>query len=108
MKDLYPEALRLYKSKVGDMNRIRIHLSDSELKNSKEEIDDALQRLIIYRKKSSLRSIIISLILLSFGLIGIYCLKDRAGLIDLVIIGAIIGGGIGLLSKGIAEYIRVK
>lgn len=104
--NLYPEALRLFKSKITDKEKIRKLLS---LQNPNEEnaIEEAIERLDAYRKSTALKFLLLSLIILPLGILSAALLFDYAGIIEMVIIVLCIGIGIGLLAKGVTEFFKV-
>lgn len=106
--DLYPDALHLFKKKkITNMDKIRELLAYDNPGNN-EAIDDALFRLKGYRKSTGLRSLIIGAVLLPIGIVVTSFVWDKGGIIDMAIIGALLGGGIGLLIQGAKEYITMK
>lgn len=105
--DLYPEALRLFKSRVTNLNKIR-ELLEMKSPNNSEAVETAIVKLKAYRKSAGLRSLLIGIVLLPVGIFAAMFLMNRGGLIEMALIGALIGGGIGLLGKGAAEYIKMK
>ena len=106
--DLYQEAFKLYKkSKITNLDKIRELLTQQSAGNS-AAVEDAILRLRQYRKKEGLKMLIIGVVLsIAAVAFGSY-LWHGGGIIDMAILGGLIGGGLGALVKGIAEYFKMK
>ncbi|WP_029903360.1 hypothetical protein [Prevotella sp. 10(H)] len=106
--DLYPEALNLFKAKkITSLDKIRELLSINYPGNT-AAIEDAMQRLRGYRKSRGIRYMIIGAVLTPVGIVVTSLLWNKGGIIDMAIIGALLGGGIGLLIQGAKEYFTMK
>lgn len=103
-KDLAPEAIKMFKAKITDMNKIRELLVQQNPDASNESIEDALVKLKAYRKSEGFKFIIIGIIMLAAGVLAY--IMFTGGIIIMALIGALIGGGIGGLAKGIMEYTK--
>jgi len=105
-KDLFKEAVKLFKSRITDMNKIQELLTQQNPEANSEAIEDAMVRLKAYRKSEGFKSIIIGAILLAGGVLAF--LTITGGIIVMALMGALLGGGIGMLAKGVMEYTKMK
>lgn len=105
-KDLFKEAVKLFKARVTDMNKIQELLVQQNPEASGQAIEDAMTRLKTYRKSEGFKSIIIGAILFAGGVLAF--LTITGGIIVMALMGALLGGGIGMLAKGIMEYTKMK
>jgi len=96
----------MLKSRITDMDKIRELLSFQNPNSSTEAVEDAMDRLKGYRKSEGIKSLIFGVVLLPIGVLAAIALKG--GIIVMALIGALIGGGIGLIAKGIFEYFKMK
>ncbi|MBB4036491.1 hypothetical protein GGR21_002393 [Dysgonomonas hofstadii] len=103
-KDLFQEAVKLFKARITDMNKIRELLTQQNPDATSGAIEEAMVRLKAYRKSEGFKFIIIGAILLAGGILAY--LMFTGGIIIMALIGALIGGGIGGLAKGIMEYTK--
>jgi len=103
-KVLFREAVKLFKARITDMDKIRELLAHQNPDADSEAIDEAMVQLKAYRKSEGFKFIIIGTILLAGGILAYLMLTG--GIIIMALIGALIGGGIGGLAKGIMEYAK--
>ena len=107
-KDLYPEALKMFKARITKMEKIRELLRQQNPDSSEDAIDDAMTRLKGYRFSTAKRSLLIEAVLTPLGILAVIFLMGKGGIIEMALIGALLGGGIGLLIQGAKEYSAMK
>lgn len=106
--NLYQEALKLYKkSKITNLNKIKELLSQ-QFPGDSVAVENAILQLKQYRKKEGLKLLIIGIILsIAAAAFGSF-LWHGGGIIDMAILGGLIGGGLGALVKGVVEYFKMR